>query len=143
MRVTEGRGKNLCLLHEAILTGFHSMVDELLRTGGWTQPEISDALELARARKRYDKSTNQRDIMKTLNTKYLALLLMIGSMHRVVAQGTLTFDGQPLWSGTSYSEAGMTFQLVIPQGTAHDDIVIIPANSSCLSFCRNPFPRTQ
>ena len=49
-RVTEGRGKNLSLLHEAVHTGFHSMVEELLRAGGWSQPELVDALDLARSR---------------------------------------------------------------------------------------------
>jgi hypothetical protein len=53
-RVTEGPGKNLSPLHEAIHTGFHSMVEELLRAGGWSQSELADALDFARARKRYD-----------------------------------------------------------------------------------------
>ena len=53
-RVTEGPGKNLRLLEEAIQTGFHSIVEELLRAGGWSPPELADALDLARARKRYD-----------------------------------------------------------------------------------------
>jgi hypothetical protein len=68
--------------------------------------------------------------MKILNgTKFLVLLLLfMGGTSGGSAQGTLTFDGQPLWSGTSYSESGMTFQLIVPQGSTHDDMVIIPAN---------------
>src|SRR6185369_2255273 len=54
IRTSEGSGKNLNLLEEAIRTGFHSMVEELLRAGGWSQAELADALDLARARKRYD-----------------------------------------------------------------------------------------
>jgi hypothetical protein len=54
IRVTEGPVKNLSLLEEAIQTRFHSMVEELLRAGGWSQRELADALDLARSRKRYD-----------------------------------------------------------------------------------------
>lgn len=44
------------------------------------------------------------------------------------AQGTITFDGHPLWTGTNYSESGMNFQLIIPRGSSYDDMGIIPPN---------------
>ena len=54
IRVAEGPGKKLSLLEEAARTGFHSMVEELLRAGGWSQRELANALDLVRSRKRYD-----------------------------------------------------------------------------------------
>jgi hypothetical protein len=44
------------LLEEAIGTGFHSVVEVLLRAGGWSAEELSYALEFARDRSRYDIS---------------------------------------------------------------------------------------
>lgn len=41
-------------LRTAISTGFHSIIEELLRAGGWSPKELADALDLARSRKRYD-----------------------------------------------------------------------------------------
>src|ERR1017187_7310678 len=46
----------------------------------------------------------------------------------VNGQGTITFDGHSLWSGKNYTELGMQFQVVIPQGSAYDDMVVVPAN---------------
>jgi hypothetical protein len=54
IRASEGPGKPLALLEEAIHTGFHSTVEELLRAGGWSQRDLANALDLARSRKRYD-----------------------------------------------------------------------------------------
>jgi ankyrin repeat protein len=41
-------------LRTAITTGFHSMVEELLKAGGWDPQVLAEALEFARSRKRYD-----------------------------------------------------------------------------------------
>jgi hypothetical protein len=90
-RVTEGPDKNLCLLHEAIHTGFHSMVEELLRAGGWTQPEIADALELARARKRYDIAdllVSHGAHEKQLDFQTCCKDLDLGAMERHLRTGT-------------------------------------------------------
>ncbi len=58
----------------------------------------------------------------------LLLTILLGTAITACGQGTVTFNGQPLWSGTSYSELGMQFQVVIPQGATHDDMVIVPPN---------------
>jgi hypothetical protein len=42
------------ILCATISTGFHSLIEELLRAGGWSQHVLADALDLARSRKRYD-----------------------------------------------------------------------------------------
>ncbi len=42
------------ILSTAVGTGFHSIVEELLRAGGWSSPELADALELARSSRRYE-----------------------------------------------------------------------------------------
>jgi hypothetical protein len=54
IRVPEGPGKALPLLEQAIKTGFHSMLEELLRAGGWSPAELADAAELAQSRNRPD-----------------------------------------------------------------------------------------
>ena len=46
------RGPNV--LRSAVTTGFHSIVEELLRAGGWSPTELADALDLARSSKRED-----------------------------------------------------------------------------------------
>jgi len=42
------------VLRTAIATGFHSIVEVLLRAGGWSTTELADALDLARSQKRDD-----------------------------------------------------------------------------------------
>lgn len=42
------------LLPAAVLSGFHSMVEQLLRAGGWSTADLAAALDVARSRKRYD-----------------------------------------------------------------------------------------
>jgi hypothetical protein len=42
------------VLRSAVTTGFHSIVEELLRAGGWSPTELADALDLARSYKRED-----------------------------------------------------------------------------------------
>ncbi|MGD0259471.1 MAG: hypothetical protein ABSD29_06555 [Verrucomicrobiota bacterium] len=46
------RGANV--IRTAVTTGFHSIVEELLRAGGWSPTELADALDLARSHKRDD-----------------------------------------------------------------------------------------
>ncbi len=41
-------------LIESISTGFHSMIEELLRAGGWSAEQLAAALESAQHRKRFD-----------------------------------------------------------------------------------------
>ena len=38
----------------AVKNGFHSMVEELLRAGGWTQEDLADALDWALENRRGD-----------------------------------------------------------------------------------------
>jgi hypothetical protein len=90
-RVIEGPGKNLCLLHEAIYTGFHSMIEELLRTGGWSQIELAEALDLARARKRYDIAdllVSHGAQVKQLDFQTCCKELDLGAMERHLRAGT-------------------------------------------------------
>ena len=49
-------GSRRYLLERAIRIGFHSIVEVLLRAGGWSQEELTHCLELARDRSRYDIS---------------------------------------------------------------------------------------
>lgn len=49
-------GSRRYLLEEAIRTGFHSVVEVLLRSGGWSAEDLAYCLELARDRSRYDIS---------------------------------------------------------------------------------------
>ena len=49
----------------------------------------------------------------------LALLLATDN-NGVVAQGTITFDAHNNWIGTNYTESGMVFRLIIPQGSTRD-----------------------
>lgn len=49
-------GSRRYLLEEAIRTGFHSVVEVLLRAGGWPTEDLTHSLEFARDRSRYDIS---------------------------------------------------------------------------------------
>lgn len=54
---------------------------------------------------------------------WLALVLVSATSVGMIAakgQGTVTFDAHPNWLGTDYSELGMAFRLVIPQGSDFD-----------------------
>jgi hypothetical protein len=44
------------LLERAVRVGFHSIVEVLLRSGGWSQEDLTHCLEFARDRSRYDIS---------------------------------------------------------------------------------------
>jgi hypothetical protein len=56
-------------------------------------------------------------------------------------QGTMTFDsfGQHVWSGTNYSESGMIFELVVPQGSSYDNMVIVPPGFGNVPQNTTPF----
>jgi len=91
LRTSEGPGKTLPLLQEAIRTGFHSMVEELLRAGGWSPPELADALDLARARKRYDIAdllVSHGAQAKQLDFQTCCKDLDLGAMERHLRAGT-------------------------------------------------------
>src|SRR5262245_41569121 len=47
-------GSRRYLLGESIRTGFHSVVEVLLRAGGWSMEDLAHSLEFARDRSRYD-----------------------------------------------------------------------------------------
>jgi len=54
LRLAVGNQPKTSALYTAVESGFHSMVDELLRAGGWSVQELSAALELARSTRRFD-----------------------------------------------------------------------------------------
>ena len=54
LRLSDGNQPKTSALYVAVETGFHSLVEELLRAGGWSVPELSAALELAREIRRFD-----------------------------------------------------------------------------------------
>jgi hypothetical protein len=78
-------------LHAAVSTGFHSLVEELLRAGGWSVSELADALDLSRLRKRYDIA----DLLlkygaqpKQLDFQTCCVELDLGMMERHLRNGT-------------------------------------------------------
>jgi hypothetical protein len=54
LRRADGNQPKTSMLYAAVETGFHSLVEEFLRAGGWSAPELSAALELARELRRFD-----------------------------------------------------------------------------------------
>jgi len=56
LQFDEVMGSRRYLLEEAIRTGFHSVVEVLLRAGAWSAEDLADSLEFARDRSRYDIS---------------------------------------------------------------------------------------
>lgn len=68
-------------------------------------------------------------------TKQLVIRLVQGAIlccvpvlgTSVRAQGTITFAGWAGWNGTSYQEQGLRFNVVVPQGTSYDNMVVAPA----------------
>ncbi len=48
------------------------------------------------------------------------MLLFVPSDDGVFAQGMITFDARNNWIGTDYTESGMAFRLIIPQGASRD-----------------------
>ena len=56
LQFDEVMGSRRYLLQEAIRTGFHSVVEVLLRAGGWSAEDLAHCLEFARERSRYDIS---------------------------------------------------------------------------------------
>jgi hypothetical protein len=54
LRLPDGNQPKTSALYAAVETGFHSLVEELLRTGGWSASELFAALERARELRRFD-----------------------------------------------------------------------------------------
>lgn len=54
LRLPDGNQPKTSTLYAAVESGFHSLVEELLRAGGWSAPELSAALDLARSTRRFD-----------------------------------------------------------------------------------------
>lgn len=54
LRLAVGNQPKTSALYAAVESGFHSLVEELLRSGGWSVQELSAALELARSTRRFD-----------------------------------------------------------------------------------------
>ena len=54
LRLAVGNQPKTSALYAAVESGFHSLVEELLRAGGWSVQELSAALELARSTRRFD-----------------------------------------------------------------------------------------
>lgn len=91
IRGTESAGKNVSILEEAIRTGFHSMVEELLEAGCWSQRELDTALDLARSRKRYDIAdllVSHGAQAKQLDFQNCSKELDLGAMERHLRAGT-------------------------------------------------------
>lgn len=51
----------LCPLYQAVRSGFHSLVEVLVRAGGWSQAQLDDAYELATSARRSDIAHLLRD----------------------------------------------------------------------------------
>ncbi len=54
LRGGNGGKSESSVLRAAVTTGFHSLVEELLRAGGWSPSDLAHSLELARSCKQYD-----------------------------------------------------------------------------------------
>ena len=54
LRLPDGNQPKTSALYAAVESGFHSLVEELLRNGGWSASELSAALERARELRRFD-----------------------------------------------------------------------------------------
>ena len=59
--VTIERGERLCPLAEAVESGFHSLVEVLVRAGGWSQDVLDEVFELATSSHRQDIAHLLRD----------------------------------------------------------------------------------
>jgi len=58
----------------------------------------------------------------------------------VQAQGTITFDGAALFSGLAYTESGMMFQVVLPQGGTPDYMAVMRGITGPSNVPYNPTP---
>jgi len=54
-----------------------------------------------------------------------SIISLIGTVT-AFSQGTITFDGAASFSGTTYSESGMSFQVVLPRGGSSDYMGGVP-----------------
>jgi hypothetical protein len=64
--------------------------------------------------------------MAWLRRAGLAAMVLVG-IGAAQSQGTVTFDGASGFAGTSYSELGMGFRVVMPTPGQHDDMGVGPA----------------
>jgi hypothetical protein len=56
----------------------------------------------------------------------ISALCLLASASPLLAQGAVTFDARPFFSGTNYFELGVWFRTAIPPGSsAHDNMVIV------------------
>ena len=83
-------GSRRYLLEEAIRTGFHSIVEVVLRSSGWSAEDLAHSLEFARDRSRYDIS----ELLETFGArgKELDFLtacekLDLGTAERILRSG--------------------------------------------------------
>jgi hypothetical protein len=54
LHLRDAKGRDSSVLSSAIETGFHSLVEELLRAGGWSPAELAAALETAQSTRRFE-----------------------------------------------------------------------------------------
>jgi hypothetical protein len=95
-RLGEGNQPKTSALYAAVESGFHSLVEELLRAGGWSAPELSSALELARTTRRFDLAEllGQRGARpKPLDFEASCDKLDLFMMERHLRAGTNPNDG--------------------------------------------------
>ena len=96
LRRTDGNQPKTSTLYAAVESGFHSMVEELLRAGGWSVSELSAALDLARSTRRFDLAEllNQRGARpKPLDFEASCDKLDLFMMERHLRAGTNPNDG--------------------------------------------------
>ena len=61
--------------------------------------------------------------------KFLTTICAVVWRTTTQGQGSITFDAHPNWIGTYYTESGMAFQLVVPQGQSLDYMGIVPPST--------------
>ena len=61
--------------------------------------------------------------------KFLTTICAVVWRTTTQGQGAITFDAHPNWIGTYYTESGMAFQLVVPQGQSLDYMGIVPPST--------------
>jgi hypothetical protein len=96
VRLVEGNQPKTSTLCGAVESGFHSMVEELLRAGGWSPSELSGALDLARSTRRFDLAEllGQRGARpKALDFEASCDKLDLFMMERHLRAGTDPNDG--------------------------------------------------
>jgi hypothetical protein len=96
LRLVDSNQPKTSVLYAAVESGFHSMVEELLRAGGWSVSELSAALDLARSTRRFDLAEllSQRGARpKPLDFEASCDKLDLFMMERHLRAGTNPNDG--------------------------------------------------